>query len=77
MANVFEEKLQVQQIEGRQSRQGSLSQDAFNRRHSLGTGRNSIGRKSFDNANLAMVFPGKEPIPLVLPLRVNLFLADS
>lgn len=66
MANIFEEKLQVQHIEGGQERrQLSISQDAFNRRHSLGTGgRNSLGRKSFDNANLAMVFGDKTHVEI-------------
>ena len=45
-------------IEYRERRQQSVSVDNFNRRHSLAVqGRGSIGRKSFDNANLAMVFP--------------------
>jgi SP family myo-inositol transporter-like MFS transporter 13 len=59
MANVFGEKLgaQARHYEGREVRQASISQDAFNRRHSMDfKGRSSIGRKSFDNANLAMIF---------------------
>ena len=44
-------------VEHRERRQHSVSVDNFNRRHSLAAGRNSITRKSFDNANLAMVFP--------------------
>src|ERR1700754_3631446 len=47
----------------RAGRQGSVSQDAFNRRASASlepprNRRESI-RKSFDNSNLAMVFPDK------------------
>lgn len=64
MANIFEEKIQtqVEQVEGRRV---SLSQEAFDRRHSLGMGgRSSIGRKSFDNANLAMVFGDKTHVEI-------------
>jgi len=41
------------------ARTGSVSVDGFNRRHSqISTAkRGSFSRKSFDNANLAMVFP--------------------
>ena len=43
-------------VEHRERRQHSVTVDNFNRRHSL-QARSSIGRKSFDAANLAMVFP--------------------
>jgi SP family myo-inositol transporter-like MFS transporter 13 len=45
------------EIEHRERRQQSISATSFNKRHSVTIGRASIGRKSFDNANLAMVFP--------------------
>jgi SP family myo-inositol transporter-like MFS transporter 13 len=58
MANVFEKKIEAEAAHVETARRGSAVADAFNRRHSVQyEGRQSIGRKSFDNANLAMVFP--------------------
>jgi len=62
---ITEQKVQAKQdehylspeVEHRERRQQSISATSFNRRHSTQIGRASIGRKSFDNANLAMVFP--------------------
>jgi len=45
------------QVEHRERRQHSVSAAGFDRRHSATPARSSIGRKSFDSANLAMVFP--------------------
>lgn len=44
------------QTEHRERRQTSISA-SFNRRHSALPSRGAIGRKSFESANLAMVFP--------------------
>ncbi len=45
------------EVDHRERRQQSVSAAGFDRRHSVTPGRNLVGRKSFDNANLAMVFP--------------------
>jgi hypothetical protein len=62
---VLEEKVMAKQdhldpysqAEHRETRQKSISATNFDRRHSVLPTRNAIGRKSFDTANLAMVFP--------------------
>jgi Sugar (and other) transporter len=62
---VIEEKAMTKQdhlsphpvVEHRERRQQSVSAASFDRRHSGTPGRGAIGRKSFDNADLAMVFP--------------------
>jgi hypothetical protein len=58
MDNVFEQQIDGQEPHFENLRRGFAVSDAFNRRHFVEfNGHHSIGRKPFDNASLAMVFP--------------------
>lgn len=63
---VTEKAYKAEHIEGG-ARRGSVTQDAFNRRHSVssstGGRRNSLA-KNFDHANVAMVIPDKTHVEI-------------